>query len=166
MEDIPKFNENGLWFYEDVGFSRSGTLKATIKALVGNGPAGFTHEELEGLLHLRVYNTLLELVRENTIGRVDLEGTYLYVSPSLERGAEQQNRRQDIRAGIVTTEVVIEILVESLLAGRLRLSAGIVATRLGARGYYVSVEQVERVWAQYGVAAEKKTVRSSRYSRR
>jgi hypothetical protein len=68
LENIPKFDERGLWFYQDVGFSKSGTLKATLKTLVESGPAGFTHEELEGLLHIRVHSTLWELVRENAIG--------------------------------------------------------------------------------------------------
>ncbi len=34
LENIPKFDERGLWFYQDVGFSKSGTLKATLKTLV------------------------------------------------------------------------------------------------------------------------------------
>ena len=168
LENIPKFDERGLWFFQDVGFSKSGTLKATIKTLVESGPAGFTHEELEGLLHIRVHSTLWELVRENAIGREDLEGIYLYVSTSPERAAEQLKRQKDIRAGIVAplpTAMVIEILAEALLVGRVRISAGLVAARLGARGHSVSVEQVEGVFAQYGVMVEKKTARGSKRSK-
>ena len=29
LQDIPKFDMLGLWFYRDVGFSRAGTLKST-----------------------------------------------------------------------------------------------------------------------------------------
>jgi hypothetical protein len=169
LEDIPKFDERGLWFHQDVGFSKSGTLKATLKAWMESTAAGFTHEELEGLLHIRVYNTLLELVRENAIGRDNLDGTYLYVSASPEQGTEQQKRRKVLRAGTVSplpTTMVIEILAESLLVGGVRISAGLVAARLGARGHSVSVEQVEGILAQYGVMVEKKTARGSKHSRR
>ena len=31
ITDIPKFDTFGLWFYQDVGFSRAGTLKSTAK---------------------------------------------------------------------------------------------------------------------------------------
>jgi hypothetical protein len=31
--DIPRFDERGLWFHQDVGFSRFGTLKSTLIAL-------------------------------------------------------------------------------------------------------------------------------------
>lgn len=168
LESIPKFDERGLWFYQDVGFSKSGTLKATLKTLVESEPVGFTHEELEGLLHIRVHSTLWELVRENAIGREKLDGTYLYVSPSPEQRAEQLKRQKDIRAGIVAPlpiTMVIEILVEALLAGRVRVSASLVVTRLRARGHSVSVEQVEGIFAQYRVTVEKKTARVSRCSR-
>jgi hypothetical protein len=168
LEDIPKFDERGLWFYQDVGFSKNGTLKATLKALVESGPAGFTHEELEGLLHIRVYNTLLDLVRENVVGREDWEGTYLYVSLSQEVAADQQKRRRDLRAGVVAplpAATVIEILAEALLAGRVRVSASLVVARLVARGRSVSVEQVAGVLAQYGVAEEKKTAQASKRSK-
>ncbi len=108
-------------------------------------------------------------MRENAIGREDLGGIYLYVSTSSERRAEQQKRRQDIRAGIVAPlpiTMVIEILVEALLAGRVRVSASLVVARLGARGHSVSVEQAEGVFTQYGVIVGKKTAGGSRHSRR
>jgi hypothetical protein len=168
LVDIPKFDERGLWFYQDVGFSKSGTLKATLKSLVESGPAGFTHEELEGLLHIRVYNTLLDLVRENAVKREEWNGTYLYVSLSQEVAADQQKRRQDLQTGIVVplpATTVIEILVEALLAGRVCVTSGLVAARLAARGFSVSVEQVAEVMVQYGVAEQKKTAQGPKRSR-
>lgn len=163
LDDIPKFDEMGLWFYQDVGFSKSGSLKATITALVDCSLTGFTHEELEGLLHIRVHNTLLALVREKAVEREDWKGTYLYVSSSKEVAFDQQKRRQDLQTGIVAplpATMVIEILVEALLAGRVCVSASLVAARLGARGHSVRVEQVVGVLAQYGVAEEKKTAQA------
>jgi hypothetical protein len=163
-DDIPKFDEMGLWFYQEVGFSKSGSLKATLTSLVDCSLTGFTHEELEGLLHIRVHNTLLALVREKAVGREDWKGTYLYVSPFKDVASDQQKRRQELQAGIVTplpATTVIEILVEALLAGRVCVSASLVAARLGARGHSVSMEQVAGVLAQYGVAEGKKTAQAS-----
>jgi hypothetical protein len=168
LVDIPKFDERGLWFYQDVGFSKSGTLKATLKSLIESGPAGFTHEELEGLLHIRVYNTLLDLVRENVVKREDWEGTYLYVSLSQEVAADQQKKRRDLQAGVVAplpAATVIEILAEALSAGKVRVSASLVVARLVARGRSVSVEQVIEVLARYRVTEVKKTAQASKHSR-
>lgn len=170
LEDIPKFDERGLWFHQEVGFSRYGTLKATLIALVNAEAIGMTHEELEGLLHLRVHNTLLDLVREGLVGRDSVEGAYLYVSPSPERAVEQKQERfgalEGRRAPVpLPTTTVIEVLVEALQAGRVRVSAALVSARLQARGLRVAIEQVAEVLRQYGVETKKKTARGSKRSR-
>lgn len=170
LTDIPRFNERGLWFHQDVGFSQAGTLKATLVALVNSEPIGFTHEELEGLLHLRVHNTLLDLVREKRVGRDPFEGAYLYVNPSPERATMQKEKRREAQErrrapAPLPTTTVIEVLVEALQAGRVRVSAALVAARLQARGLRVAVEQVAEVLTRYGVETEKKTGQDSKRSR-
>jgi hypothetical protein len=80
LADIPVFDDQGLWFYQDIGFSRAGTLKQTVNQQVDQTPEGRTHDELQSLLRVRVHNTLLDLVREERIGRERLGRVYLYVS--------------------------------------------------------------------------------------
>ena len=170
LSDIPRFDERGLWFHQDIGFSRYGTLKAMLIALVDTEPTGFTHDELEGLLHVRVHNTLLDLVRQGRVGRDSVEGVYLYISASPERGVEQKQRRGGAAEGWrgptpLATTTVIEVLVEALQAGRVKVSAALVARRLQSRGLDVAVEQVAGVLKQYGVQAGKKTAPASKRSR-
>jgi hypothetical protein len=170
LEAIPRFDERGLWLHQEVGFSRWGTLKATVVGWVEAAPVGFTHEELEGLLHLRVHNTLLGLVHEGKVGRTAFEGAYLYVSPDPARSADQRAKRTEVPKGrgaalALAPATVIEVLVEALQAGRGRVSASLVAARLGARGVRVSTAQVEEVFGQYGVEPGKKTARASTRSR-
>jgi hypothetical protein len=170
LTDIPRFNERGLWFRQDVGFSQAGTLKATLVALVDSEPLGCTHEELEGLLHLRVHNTLLDLVREKRVVREPFEGAYLYVSPSPGLATAQKEKRQEALKGrrapaSLSTTTVIEVLAEALQAGRVRVSAALVAARLQARGLRVAVEQVTEVLARYGVETGKKTAQGSKRSK-
>ena len=54
LADIPKFNPYGLWFYQQVGFSRVGTLKSTVTDIVCSSEAGMTPTELLHLLRLKV----------------------------------------------------------------------------------------------------------------
>ena len=170
LEGIPTFDERGLWFHQDVGFSRWGTLKATLVEWVERAPGGFTHEELEGLLHLRVHNTLLGLVHEGKVGRTAFGGAYLYGSADAARAADQRARRAEAPEGrsealALAPATVIEVLVEALQAGRVQVSAALGAARLRARGVRVSVEQIEEVFGRYGVRAGKKTARVSKRSR-
>ena len=69
LEDLPAFDELGLWFHKEAGFSREGTLKATLVAHVERAPDGRTHAELQHVLSVRVHNPLLDLLREGRIAR-------------------------------------------------------------------------------------------------
>jgi hypothetical protein len=40
LRDAPRFNRDGLWRHKDIGFSKHGSLTATIGYLVGRSPSG------------------------------------------------------------------------------------------------------------------------------
>ena len=40
LYDIARFDSDGIWFYDDIGFSQNGSLKNTVTYLVHNGDAG------------------------------------------------------------------------------------------------------------------------------
>ena len=93
LAELPEFDEWGLWFHGDIGFSRSGTVKETSAVKVEQAPDGRTHGELSHLLGVRVHNSLLELVHEGRIGRERYRGQHLYVGAEADRAAEQVRQR-------------------------------------------------------------------------
>ena len=46
LRRIPRFNRDGLWFHQNIGFSRAGSLTNTLIALIGRSPAGMSAEQL------------------------------------------------------------------------------------------------------------------------
>ena len=62
LQHIPRFDADGLWQHQGVCFSCHGSLKSTVAHLVEVAEAGRTHHELRTQLHVRVHNTLLDLV--------------------------------------------------------------------------------------------------------
>ena len=90
---VPQFDEYGLWMRQGIGFSKQGTLKATVQKLVETAPSGFTHIELNHLLRVKVHNTLLSLVREGQIRREYIEQAYLYTSTEPGEAADQISQR-------------------------------------------------------------------------
>ena len=92
--DIPTFNRQGLWQFQDAYFSRHGTLKATIRHLVENGEAGYTHRELKSLLNIRVQNTINDLLKAGEIGRGMIDGISLYFNSRPEIAQKQLGQRQ------------------------------------------------------------------------
>lgn len=163
LADLPQFDEWGLWFYGEVGFSESGTLKETTAVQVEEAPDGRTHAELSHLLRVRVHNTLLALVREGRIGRVPYRGNHLYVSADADRAAEQlrQRREGDLAVARIlrepTMEETIEILGEALRGAGEIPSALDVVRGLAARGVTVEPRHVRSIYEAHGLRPGKKT---------
>mgnify|MGYP001567546057 CR=1 FL=1 len=170
LDDIPDFDDDGLWQYQGVSFSRHRTLKATTVYLVDKALAGCSYKELELRLRVRVHNVLLDQVKSGHIGRELIDGLFLYVSADGQRAAAQVNERhrqecvvlpQSLAAG---RPLVIEVLLEVIHGTRIVPDPALVAERLVGRGVLVSREQVEGIFHAHGL---KKTSGSrSRSSRR
>jgi hypothetical protein len=168
IPDIPKFDTFGLWFYQDVGFSRAGTLKATVIDIVHCSKAGMTPTEMLNVLRLKapnsLHNTLHGLVKGKHIKRHRLQGLSLYTSIDSDMAQKQIAVRHDkIGRGsqivtIPSIEMIIAVLVEALRAGKVLPSPSIVSARLKAQGMTISVDQVKQIFSQYGLEAEKKMV--------
>jgi hypothetical protein len=167
LSDIPQFDEHGLWFYQGIGFSRAGNLKATLVELIGACEAGYTHDELKALLHVRVHNTLLVLVHDKRVNREHIEKLYLYLSATVERAKEQMTRRRQwLETGKKAAPVseppvitIIEVLIEVIRAGKVLIAPVEVVKRLRGRGIPVTVSEAEQVFFRYGLKALKKTPR-------
>jgi len=163
LSELPEFDEWGLWFFGDIGFCETGTLKDSVAVQVRRAPDGRTHAELRHLLRVRVHNTLLELVRAGRVRRERYQDAYLYVSGDVTRAAEQLRKRQEgdravseiLRAP--TIEETIEILSETLRGSADIPSPAEVAGRLVARGVNVTAWRVQRVFDEHGLAPGKKT---------
>lgn len=165
LDRIPEFDAHGLWAVGGIRFSKHGTLRATIVVLVCEAPAGCTHEELTELLGLRVHDTLRSLVEAHALGRELVQAVYVYLDSDANHAAVQlaQRRRrtaepvpvQGIAPSLDSTRV-IDVLLAVIHAPK--DDARAIAARLRAAGLAVSDEQVEAVFAQYGL--EKKTARS------
>lgn len=173
LKDIPVFDDQGLWFHRDIGFSRAGTLKQTVAVQVEQTPEGRTHDELRDLLRVRVHNTLLGLIREGRLGRERVGAVFLYLSADPERAARQIAERKELRAllaevlRVPTDEEVVEVLVEALRAAPAIPGPDQVAKRLVTRGMRLEPHHVRMVYEEHGLVPEKKTARpSSRRSQR
>lgn len=147
LEQLPKFDDWGLWSFRSVYFSERGTLRATAKTLVNESEKGFFAAELEDLLHVEVKGCLRKLVTEKEISREKICGRFLYCS-STPVGKKEQIRARGIYeskatlAGPLVHDDVMPdelkaaiILFFSLLDERQRrIYAGLESLKLGHGG--------------------------------
>ncbi len=80
MPTVPRFDNNGLWHYEDIYFSRYGNLKSTIVQLVERSPSGLAGKEIGALVRLDPRSFLHHFRNAGGIQREKADGVYVYFS--------------------------------------------------------------------------------------
>ena len=162
--DIARFDSDGIWFYDDIGFSQKGSLKNTVTYLVDNGDGGKFHSDLQRQLRVRVHNVLLDLVRSKQIKRTKFEGQFLYLSSDKARSTKQIEQRDKLSKQLrripvfITEPMVIEILAEVIRQSKKHPRADQVASALAIRGLPIAQNDVMTVFDHYDI--EKKTADS------
>ena len=153
-KEVARFDQQGLWHYGDIGFSRHGSLRSTIVNLVEESDAGYSYGELKGYFVVRIENALRELTNEGLICREGERRSYLYVSSDKTRASQQRNERSskyETSKASINLELIIEVLAESLRGSRLCVELEELTERLVKRGVNVSMRQVAQVLELYGV---------------
>ena len=159
--DIARFDSDGIWFYDDIGFSQNGSLKNTVTYLVDNGDGGKFHSDLQRQLRVRVHNVLLDLVRSKQIKRTKFEGQFLYLSSDKARSTKQIEQRDKLSKQLrripvfITEPMVIEVLAEVIRQSKRHPRADQVASALAIRGLPIAEKDVMTVFDHYDI--EKKT---------
>ena len=159
--DIARFDSDGIWFYDDIGFSQNGSLRKTVTYLVDNGDGGKFHSDLQRQLRVRVHNVLLDLVRTKQIKRTKFEGQFLYLSSDKARSTKQIEQRDKLSMQLrripvfITESIVIEILAEVIRQSKRHPHADQVASALAIRGLPIAENDVMTVFDHYDI--EKKT---------
>lgn len=77
---VPRFDNNGLWHYKDIYFSRYGNLKNTVIELVEGSSSGLTGKEIGALVKLDPRSFLHHFRNAGGIQREKREGVYVYFS--------------------------------------------------------------------------------------
>ena len=157
LYDIARFDSDGIWFYDDIGFSQNGSLKNTVIYLVDGSDAGKFHFDLERQLRVRVHNVLLDLVKTKQIERIKFAGQYLYLSTDKAHSTKQNQQRDKLpmqarRLPVFISEpLVIEIMVEVIRQSKRHPRADQVASALAIRGLPIAEKDVMAVFDQYDI---------------
>ena len=146
LQNIPKFDELGLWSFQSVWFSQYGNLVETAKEFVENSNAGYTTHELEDILHVETKHPLLSLYKKGRIDREKFGGYYVYLSSEVHDKKRQiAVRKTGAEKFEVDLSYEIKLLSEELKAAIIlffnlldekqqRLYAGLESYKLGHGG--------------------------------
>jgi hypothetical protein len=159
-----QFDVDGLWFIRGAGFSRFGTLKSTLTAIISEAETGMTHRELKGLLRIGVQNALTELVRSERVGREVLpDRVYVYLSPDEHKADDQLQRRLAIyehgnaARSLPVESIRIEVFVELIRAAGVQVDETELGSRLRDRGVAIQDAEIAYLLAHYDIKKKPRT---------
>ena len=104
LKEIPHFDDQGLWSFHWVWFSKYGNLIETARQFVEKSQAGYTVSELEELLHVECKAALLKLHQQSQLARKSIEGLYVYFSAEAAQQGPQRLERQTLGPHVRTRQ--------------------------------------------------------------
>ena len=93
MPSVACFDENGMWHYENIFFSKYGNLRNTVIHLINNSSSGLNGKEIGDLVRLPVRSFLHHFRNIAGIQREKREGVYIYFSEDPDRYKQQLQGR-------------------------------------------------------------------------
>lgn len=162
IPEVARFDNNGLWDYHEIRFSKYGTLKATIQHFVDHSEMGYSVNELNQLLGVRVASLLLPLSNKGIIVREYFNGWYYFTTDTVQRGQQIERRRVRL-APSQTAKVILPQELDD--KSKLEALAGLVKhpefkpkdvrSYLRARGIIVTLAAVNELFDHYDLSKKK-----------
>lgn len=155
LDKEAKYTHDGIWSFNEIHFSKYGTLVNTIVHLVTHSEEGYLASELRSLLHVRVHNALAKLHASKRLTRERMAGEYLYLSPGC-NALQLDKRRQRIQKRLISDESATQapiqhmieenmcFLISNLNERQKRLYLGLESIKVG-RGGDVRISQITGV---------------------
>lgn len=146
LKRLVKFNDNGYCFVNSILFSIHPTLKETIKVLIQNSHRGYTALEIEKRLKVKPNESVVQLVKENSVTRNKIRGSYVYFAIDSNKKRQQELFRKDnasdtfklddMQPDVLMNEIKASIVIfYSLLNEKQRrIYAGLESLKIGRGG--------------------------------
>ena len=154
LGDAPQFGRDGLWHHRGIGFSRHGSLTATIGHLVGRSAAGLSASELSQKLQHSCHAVLTQLHKAGQLDRFQFAGQFRYLAtePKLNRRQREQVARvpSPSPTSALSTPAAVWVLVEHIKHPTLSF-AQIAARLQEQRQLTVAPENIQRFFDEHAL---------------
>lgn len=151
---IARFDQDGLWHYKNVSFSRYGNLRETVIQLVNHCEAGLTSKQLGDLTRLRPSSFLFHFQDDARWKREKIGNSYVYFSSDEQLFNRQREKRleqlQQLQSHRLPTDTeAVIILVEKIKYPHLEIER--LAARLQRKGNNIETGSIDTLFKQHGL---------------
>ena len=150
LASIPQFSPQGLWFHQNIGYSRAGSLTNTLIALVTKSPTGMTAEQLGTILRCRCHSVLVKLYRQDRLQRQKLGRSYVYLAPDQKTADYQWQATSKADMVQLPAEIAVLVLVEFLRNPKAGFGK-LANTVSKSSGLTIKTTQIKELFDQHGL---------------
>jgi len=153
---VAQFDSFGIWRFQDIAFSRFGTLRDTVAHLVRNSPSGLTIHELSELLSVNAYSFMSQFRNDSRLKREKWTGRLVYFCSEHDILIAQRRERSKTQPPppLPSDAQSVVILVTLLKHPNASLEEIVRTISLDYKG--IDISMVERLLEFHGL--EKKTL--------
>lgn len=141
----PNFDRKGIWFYQDIGFSKHGNLTQTILYFVNNSGQGVTAKELFDYLSTPCHAILNQMYKRKQIDRSKTSRGFFYLSIDLLKRQKQFSKR----IALPSDSEAVMILVEMMKHPAYTIAE--IASCLSKKNVVCGVDAIERLLSHHGL---------------
>ena len=136
------FDESGLCFLNEIGFSQNGNLIKTMAGLASTSAAGLSANNFEKLLRFKFnsYSIITKVVERANLNRKKFNGFYFYFSEVKKTFDKQVTQREKITIKKLPDLIAIQVLVELINTPEIDVKK--ISKQLKKRNIYASPEEI------------------------
>ena len=154
LPETPKFDQHGLWKYRNIFFSKHGSLRKTISALVDQSIAGLSAFDLNDLVGVPTHSLLSQLKNDTGLYREKHQSIFIYFSsqPQIferQRDAREKASHSTAKRQLPSDKDAVVILAEFIK--HTEDSVEKLTRRVRRRGIAISTNEVHSFLIDHGI---------------
>lgn len=157
LEKLARFNSMGIWEYNNIHFSKFGTLKNTLAAIINNSSQGMDASQIKDVLGVDTRSFLFQYKDISGIKREKMGRHYVYFSSDQQRFSRQLSNRKQGLASMAQPPLEGTAAI-SVLVGTIKhpdFTFEQLSKHLSKQGIKLKPEVIQDFFIFYGI--EKKT---------
>ena len=161
LEDIPEFDHNDIWFYNNIGFTKFKTSLELIVHLINHSKEGLTREQIQKILKIQIFQQIQTLLKRNKLYRSKIGNKYIYLPEELSRNKKQKllllnaNNIEEYYDAIVSSSDLVGLLKAVLVEKKIKIDAKNLKRFTKKYSLKIPLSKIEQLLLKYNLTEKK-----------
>jgi len=166
LKGIPKFDNNGIWFYRKVGFTKYKNSLELIVHLINSSAEGLSREQIQEILKIQIYQQIQTLLKRNELYRSKIGNRYIYLPEELAKNQKKRmqllnaNNVEEYYDAMVRSSDLVALLKAVLIEKKIKINVKNLKRFTQKYSLKIPLKKVEQLLLKYNLT-EKKSHRIS-----